>query len=309
LTIADVSTTNPTAMTTWKARMFEDLYLAVAAVLEGKVARSPRASEIRADVRAMFDDAPAPASLDQFLDEMPDRYILGTPVESIAHHAAMADARGDRPIHVVVGPGPHEELAELLVMADDQGGLLAAVTAVLASHRLSVISAEIHTRQHAEGGAEAFDVFFVRRHGRKGHGVDEKTAGAVAADLRQVIAGAISEDALLDAIHRTPSWAERRVPDVPTEVVVDNAISSRFTVVDVFTRDRIGLLHEIAKTNHEAGLSIALSKINTEGARATDVFYVHGPEGKVSDPARLEMLRQVVHEAIDAFHARWAEAS
>ncbi len=175
---------------------------------------------------------------------------------------------------------------------------------MLASHRLSVVSAEIYTRQHEAGGAEAFDIFYVRRHGERRHRVDGSDAEAVAADLRQVISGAVTTADFMDQIRRTPSWAERRVPDVPTEVVVDNAISPRFTVVDVFTRDRIGLLHEIAHTLHEAGLSIALSKIGTEGARATDVFYVQEAGKKISEPARLESLRQLVEDAIEAFHAR-----
>jgi len=303
LTVADVSTTNPTAMTTWKARMFEDLYLAVAGALDGDVNGSARAGEIRDRVRERFATDVSGPAVDAFLDEMPDRYILGTDVEAIENHARAACARGDRPVHVVVG-AVNEALADLIVMADDQEGLLAAVTAVLASHKLSVVSAEIHTRHRADGGAEAFDVFHVRRHGSDAHRVDDADGAAVAADLRQVIAGAVTGDQLLSAMHRSPSWASRRVPDVPTEVVVDNDISPRFTVVDVFTRDRIGLLHEIAKTIHEAGLSIAVSKIGTEGARATDVFYVHDADGKIRDPKRLAALQSLICDAIDAFHTR-----
>ncbi len=306
LTIADVSTTNPTAMTSWKARMLEDLYLAVAAALDGEAQGSARAADIRAEVLRDYKDGVALA-LTQFLAEMPDRYILGSAPASIAAHARAARQRGDKSVHVVTGPGPSEDLAELLVMADDQEGLLAAVTAVLASHRLSIVSAEIYTRLHEGGGAEAFDIFYVRRHGERGHRVDDAVAAAVAADLRQVIGGAVSTSELMGQIRRTPWWAERKVPEVPTEVIVDNAISPRFTVVDVFTRDRIGLLHEIAETIHEAGLSIAFSKIGTEGARATDVFYVQEGGEKIREPARLEGLRRLVEDAIDAFHQRFEE--
>ena len=76
-----------------------------------------------------------------------------------------------------------------------------------------------------------------------------------------------------------PSWARRKGPDVRTKVVIDNAASPVYTVVDVYARDHMGLLYAIAHTLHEEGLSIALSKVNTEGLKAADVFYVERAEG------------------------------
>jgi [protein-PII] uridylyltransferase len=117
------------------------------------------------------------------------------------------------------------------------------------------------------------------------------------------VQGRLDAATLLARVARGPTWGERRLPVVPTEVSVDNAASKRFTVVDVFTRDRIGLLHVIARTLAEQGLTIAISKIGTEGARATDVFYVaDAAGGKVSDPQRLSRLSLVLREALARFH-------
>ncbi len=86
---------------------------------------------------------------------------------------------------------------------------------------------------------------------------------------------------------------------MPTEVRVDNGVDPRFTVVDVFTRDRVGLLHAIARALHEQGLTIALSKINTEGLRVADVFYVEERGGgKVQDAGKLAALTLVLRETI-----------
>ena len=94
-------------------------------------------------------------------------------------------------------------------------------------------------------------------------------------------------------------------PDVPTHISVDNNASSRYTVVDVFTRDRIGLLHEIARTLHQLDLTIALSKVNTEGQSVADVFYIADADGKkVQDPDRLKRLQRVLYDRILALHAR-----
>lgn len=59
------------------------------------------------------------------------------------------------------------------------------------------------------------------------------------------------------------------------------------------TRDRPGLLFWLANTVQEVGLAISLAKINTEGTRVADVFYVTDASGaKLVDPARIEELKR-----------------
>jgi [protein-PII] uridylyltransferase len=92
---------------------------------------------------------------------------------------------------------------------------------------------------------------------------------------------------------------------VPTHISVDNNASAKYTVVDVFTRDRKGLLHEIARTLHELDLSIAVSKVNTEGQSVADVFYVADQDGrKLQDPERLKRLQRVLYDRVLALHAK-----
>ncbi|MGB5809972.1 MAG: hypothetical protein WBG86_05540, partial [Polyangiales bacterium] len=106
-----------------------------------------------------------------------------------------------------------------------------------------------------------------------------------------------------------PPWSIRPGPSVPTHISVDNNASAKYTVVDVFTRDRAGLLHEIARTLHELDLSIAVSKVNTEGQSVADVFYICDRDGKkVQDYDRLKRLQRVLYDRVLALHAR-AETS
>jgi [protein-PII] uridylyltransferase len=76
----------------------------------------------------------------------------------------------------------------------------------------------------------------------------------------------------------------------------------RHTVVEVFARDRPGLLYAIAGALHDLGLSIALSKINTEGTKVADVFYVNelegGPFRKVEPGERFKQIREGIVRAI-----------
>lgn len=308
LTVADLSTTNPNAMTSWKARMLDDLYLAVAGYLEGE--REPgekRADAIRAEVRVGFVGDSRADELEAFLGSMPDRYVLANPVDVIRAHARIARDRGRSALSVAVRPGPSEAIAELVVVTDDRPGLLADVAAALASARLDVTTAQVHTRPRAgHERAEAFDVFQVRRTGgAEGEPVDASLVAKFRADLEELLEGRASAAELLARRAPPPAWARKHSPAVKTEVLIDDDVSPRFTVIDVFTRDRVGLLHAIARTLHEQKLSIALSKITTEGERAADVFYVTDASGaKLRDPARVAAVSDALRAAIAALEAK-----
>jgi [protein-PII] uridylyltransferase len=83
------------------------------------------------------------------------------------------------------------------------------------------------------------------------------------------------------------------VRHVPTEVTVDNRTSEQFTVIDVFTQDRVGLLFAITHTLFSLGLRIHLARISTNADQALDVFYVSDREGgqKIEDLDRMRELR------------------
>ncbi len=52
---------------------------------------------------------------------------------------------------------------------------------------------------------------------------------------------------------------------------------------------------------HELGLSIALSKINTEGTRVADVFYVSELDGtKVARGARYQEIHDALVRAVES---------
>jgi [protein-PII] uridylyltransferase len=71
-------------------------------------------------------------------------------------------------------------------------------------------------------------------------------------------------------------------------------------VVEVFAKDRPGLLHTLARALHELKLSIALSKINTEGTRVADVFYVNELDGsKVAPGPRYGQIHDALVGAVE----------
>ena len=95
-------------------------------------------------------------------------------------------------------------------------------------------------------------------------------------------------------------WAERPSPAVSTEIAIDNRASASQTVIEIVTRDRPGLLFALANALHELGLSIAVAKINTEGNRVADVFYVTEAGGaKIEPGARTQEIRGRLIEVLE----------
>jgi [protein-PII] uridylyltransferase len=67
---------------------------------------------------------------------------------------------------------------------------------------------------------------------------------------------------------------------VATEVRVLDDVSDFFTVVEVETADRIGLLHDLAHAFEDLRLDVRLAKVATYGPRVVDAFYVRDLVGR-----------------------------
>ena len=298
LTIVDVTTTSPTAMTSWKARMLEELYFASEGHLTGQKARADadRIERVIAGVHNAWTGSPA--MIDALLSSLPERYLLANRPESIVHHARAVVERGSRPAYVVPVPSRHPEAVELCVVADDRSGLLEGIAATLTANRLEVLSAEVYSHP-VDAEREALDLFWVRDSDGGTEGV-EQVLPRLERDLDDVCSGRVTPAELLRARTGSASpWLERPSPDVLTEILFDNRASPRHTIVEVYAKDRRGLLYRLARTLHELRLTIILSKINTEGARVADVFYVSEVDGgKVAPGPRFQEIHDAILRAV-----------
>lgn len=301
LTVCDLTTTSPTAMTSWKARMLDELYFAADASFGGEdafdVARTQRVKDAALAVWQS-----KRADLEAFLASMPERYLLSNAPEAICAHARVAldRSRERRAVHAALVPSRHPEVSELCVVAEDAPGLLARIAAAITAGRLEVLGAQVYSRSVAGGGAsEAVDLFWVRDARGSRDGVAQAMPRLVR-DLESVCTGSLSADELLrDRVGTASPWRERPSPAVLSEVVLDDRASPRHTVVEVFAKDRPGLLYSLAGAMHELGLTIALSKINTEGTKVADVFYVNEVDGsKVAPGPRFKAVRDALLAAV-----------
>ena len=223
---------------------------------------------------------------------MPRPYLLAVPPEIAARHFALVippPARGEVRTETAAGSG--DGTYELTVVAADRPGLLAKVAGALSLSGLSILSAQAFT---TEDGI-AVDLFVVEPafHGD----VDEERWRRFRSDLRKALAGRISLEYRVNEKrrHYPPPAA-----DVATEVTVANDASDFYTVVEVSTADRIGLLFDLARTFQELELDVHLAKVATYGARVVDAFYVRDLFGeKVDDPQQVQEIERAIASRLE----------
>jgi [protein-PII] uridylyltransferase len=307
LTYADISTVGPRTWTDWKARLVAELYQNTRAVLSAGPGRRPEPgtheAQGRARVAAALQGRAAPEEVGRFVAAMPARYFFTESPAQAPRHLKLLRLGRRHPMAAAIRHHPADGYSEITLTAPDRPGLLALVAGVLAAHRVDIQHAEVFSTAGDAGrldwlAGRALDHFEVR--GPEGGALDPTRWRAARGDLTRVLSGQVALDELMSRRLKASAIPAKALPRVPTKVVVDNDSAREHSVVDVFTADRVGLLHRLSQTFFDLGLTVDLARITTEGHRAADAFYLRTRDGR-----RLlgEEARRVV-EAVEASLAR-----
>jgi [protein-PII] uridylyltransferase len=120
--------------------------------------------------------------------------------------------------------------------------------------------------------------------------------------LRSMISKTLKGDLVAREELQSRGKIKKRERDfnVPTVITFDNTGSDIYTIIEVDTRDRLGLLHDLTKTLSTNNISIASAVIATYGEQAVDVFYVKDLFGlKLHSVSKQNKIRAALMEAIE----------
>jgi [protein-PII] uridylyltransferase len=184
------------------------------------------------------------------------------------------------------GPAATVNGSEVTVVAADRPGLLWRAAGVLASHRLTVRSANA-----TSVGSTAVSVFDVEPEFG-----DPPDATLVTADLRRMLQGRLDVEERLDRRARAVRPHAANIP-APKVSLVDDA-SETATVVEVRAHDAPGLLWRVGRALGECGLDVRAARVETLGAEVVDVFYVTDGDGKPL--AGEDLRRTIAHSVLSA---------
>jgi len=299
LTVCDVATTSPESWTSWKAKMLDDLYLSVESWLStGSVDVSGATGAVKTRVYECLQDSSLLARVGEFLESMPERYVLANEPAMIAAHSKFVIGACNKTA-AVSAMRLEPPYAEFAVVADDRPGLLAMIAATIAAAHVEIVAAQIYSFVTKEGRHRALDLFWVHAGDRVRTG--RTLSSRIERDLVRLLSGEVK---LADVIRPVLPSSRRYVrpsPPVPTSVSFDNRGATSDTIIEVTTRDHVGLLYELAHALQQFGLVISFAKINTEGTRVADVFYVtEAGGGKVTNSSHLDALREHILSAVNS---------
>lgn len=314
LTYSDMRAVGPDVWNNWKASLLQDLVSHTLHLLEQDEKgeretpnRTLRVQRIQARIlERLAPEFGEDAVRRFFLDAMPERYFLNTPEEEMPFHfRLLRRLKGER-FFTAVRHRPADDYTELVVCAKDQPGLFASITGVLVVMGLDILSARIHTRRDGL----ILDVFRISHLGCKEVVMEPGRWSRMELTLDRVLKGEVDVAELVAKSGR-PFFLRRSAPRVPTLIEVDNDASDDFTIIEVYTQDRMGILFTIAYRLYQLGLSIYLAKISTNVDQVADVFYVADDEtgGKIEDRERLARVQHALCEELAPSDERLAQSA
>jgi len=314
LTFADVKAVGPDVWNSWKASLLGELYVKALNILEeaekGEFPREDMRAVLRriqGRVRNQLLALPqSEANVDEFIDAMPDRYFLSTSEAEIPKHFALMEKFHGKGALSYVEHFPERNCSSVAVCTQDRPGLFASITGVLTSLSLNILNARIFTASDGR----ILDVFRISHSGRPELVMAESKWAKFKTVLDNVLEGKADVVRLVDAA-KPSLYLLKRAPKVSTVINIDNEASDDFSIVEIFTDDRMGVLFKITHSLHLLGLSIHVAKISTNVDQVADVFYVTDRSGKkIASAERVEEVKNFLFENLaphDATDERRAE--
>jgi [protein-PII] uridylyltransferase len=313
LTLADGMGTTDQNWSDWKESLVWQLYHQTAEFLDaGPSAFERRRPDLLELANAVSAKLPEDYSeeIDAHFHQMPNRYFLSFDASAIAEHLRLfreffyslsrSGVAVSAPVVKWINR-PEKGHTEVWICGWDRQGLLERIAGAFAATNLNILSADVFTRSDDL----VLDIFRVCDFRRRC--VDSPRERA---HFESLLAKALEGETfdfrpLFKPKARMISYRLSQDFDLPTKVSIDNSHHPVFTLVEIQTPDRPGLLYDLLRAFNEAGVWIELSRITTELDVAIDAFYVtHRDGSKITDPLEISDLQKRLHQsAVDTHSA------
>ena len=277
LTCADIRAVGPGVWNGWKGQLLRNLYHETEPLVAGghtQFSRKERTEEAQTALRQALVGWPE-TDVKHFIDRHYQSYWLRTDTATQVEHAGLLrQAQNEKTkIATRVKTDAFTAITELTVFAPNHARLLSLFAGACAAAGSNIAGAHITTTRDGF----ALDTFLLNREFKD----DED-------ELRRAKRIGETIDRMLEGKDRLASLLQKKRPTsrsveaftVEPEVIINNALSERLTVLEVAGRDRPGLLYDLTSAISDLSLDIASAHITTFGEKAVDVFYVTDLTGK-----------------------------
>ncbi|MHA6263447.1 [protein-PII] uridylyltransferase [Arenibacterium sp. CAU 1754] len=272
LTVCDIRGVGPHVWNNWKAALIRALYRQTKRAMETGMEdlnRENRGAEAKKELRkALPDWTKAALKLETGRHYPP--YWQGLHVTAHVDFAEMLRdlEESDDPGKIMIRLHPDEDrdaTRACFVMADHPG-IFSRLAGALALVGANIVDARSYTTKDGY----VTDAFWIQD--SDGSPYEADRLPRLTQMIEKILKGqVITRDALKS---RDKIKKREKAFNVPTHITFDNEGSEIYTIIEVDTRDRPGLLYDLARTLAAANVYIANAVIATYGEQVVDTFYV-----------------------------------
>ena len=295
LTVCDIRGVGPNSWNNWKAVLIRALYRQTARALETGLEdlnRETRGNEAKSNLRGALSDW-AEADLEAETSRHYPPYWQGLHVTAHVVFAKLLIGLGAHEIRIDIHPDTDRDATRVCFALSDHPGLFSRLAGALALVGANVVDARTYTSK--DGYATA--AFWVQD--SNGHPYEASRFPRMRNMIDKTLRG---EVVAREAIKVKDKLKKRESAfRVPTSISFDNDGSEIFTIIEVDTRDRPGLLYDLARTLANANVYISSAVIATYGEQVVDSFYVKDMFGlKFYSQSKQRSLEKKLRDAIES---------
>ena len=299
LTVCDIRGVGPGTWNNWKAALLRALYRQTRRGMETgleELNRSRRGQEAHKELHRALKDW-SEADLDREIERHYPPYWQGLHVTAHEVFARMLKDIGPAEIRIDLHPDEDRDATRALFAMADHPGIFARLAGALALVGANVVDARSYTTKdgYATSGFWIQDA--------DGHPYEADRLPRLTKMINKTLKGeVVARDEMKS---RDKMKKRERAFQVKTAIAFDNDGSDIYTIIEVDTRDRPGLLFDLARTLAASHVQIASAVIATYGEQAVDTFYVKDMFGlKLYSAAKQKQLETRLREAIAAGQER-----
>ncbi len=294
LTVCDIRGVGPNTWNNWKAVLLRELHSATSMALKeggAQTSTKRRENEAKEALRVALADWPE-EELDREIERHYGDYWLGLTTNVQVDIAnMMRDMEGEEYKMNVARATKRDATRFSFVMADHPG-LFARICGAMSLSGANIVDARTYT----SSDGMATPVLWVQDD--DGQPYDSERAEFLEKNVIKVLHGQVKAGDALAA--RAKIKKREREFRVPTRITFDNDGSKIFTIIEVDTRDRKGLLFDLSKTLSAANIRISSAIIATYGEQAVDSFYVKDVFGlKIHSASKQRQIEEKLRKAIE----------
>ncbi|WP_102109479.1 [protein-PII] uridylyltransferase [Oceaniglobus roseus] len=299
LTVCDIRGVGPGTWNNWKAQLLRQLYRETVDALENGIEalnRETRGTEARRLLREALEGWDKSVVRHETQRHYPP-YWQGLDTAAHVVFAKLLQNIEDGDIRIDLEPDPDRDATRACFAMVDHPGIFSRLAGALALVGANVVDARTYTSN--DGYATA--VFWVQD--ADGHPYARDKLDRLRTMIGRTLKGeVVAREALKP---RDKMKKREKGFRVPTIITFDNDGSEIYTIIEVDTRDRPGLLYDLTRTLAASNISIASAVIATYGEQVVDTFYVKDMFGlKFYTESKQRTIERRLREAIEQGSAR-----